>query len=337
MAAVRRLAVALLATAAVAAATGPLATAQARANNGRNGQVHTLYPLPAPAVQPEPCPPPPIPPSPPPPPLGSPKVPLADVPIVANPPARHVSLAEVSGKGIFLTDWPWNRVDAAAVVQTAKSYDLHTLWVRTGGTTDGFYGGKLLHQLVPLAHAAGLAVVAWDFPTLSNPAADALRAKEALDAGADAFSPDIEAAAEGTHLDARRVRYYLSLVRSYAGNHPVVATVPTPDQYWTGFYPYSAVAPFVNAFAPMVYWACNEPGASVRQAIDYLSQYRLPVVPIGQDYNMGPEGGPPGLPTPLEIWSFVDVAHRAGAIGATLYDYESGGRPQLKALAAYPW
>jgi hypothetical protein len=328
----RRLVLVLLAAAMGAAATAPPAGAQHMAA----GDPRAVYPLPAPAVQPEPCPPPPIPPSPPPPPLGPPTVPTAAVPVVPNPPARRVSLAPVTGKGIWLTVWPRDHVKVSAAVEMAIRYGLHTLWVRTGGTTDGFYGGALLRRLMPVARAAGVSVVAWDFPTLSDPAADALRAKMALAAGADAFSPDIEAAAEGTYLSARRVRYYLSLVRSYAGDRPVVATVPTPDWYWVGRYPYAAEAPFVDAFAPMVYWACNEPGQAVRQAVAYLSRWRS-VVPIGQDYNMGPEGGPPGLPTPLEIWRFVDVARRAGAIGATLYDYESGGRAQLEALAAYPW
>jgi len=255
---------------------------------------------------------------------------------VQSPKARHVSLASISGKGIWLTVWPGGNVNVGAVVSLARSAGLHTLWVRTGGTTDGFYGGRLLRELVPAAHAAGLSVVAWDFPTLSNPSADAKRAAMAFAAGADAFSPDIEAAAEGTYLSARRVRYYLSLVRRVAGNRPVVATVPAPDSYWLGFYPYAAESPFVDAFAPMVYWACNEPGSATREAVEYLARFR-PVVPIGQDFNMGPIGGPPGLPTPLEIWSFVDVAHRLGAIGASLYDLESGGSTQLAALTAYPW
>ena len=48
---------------------------------------------------------------------------------------------------------------------------------------------------------------------------------------------------EGTYLTARRVRYYLSLVRAAAGNRPVIATVPRPTTYWLGNYPYGAEAP----------------------------------------------------------------------------------------------
>jgi len=86
----------------------------------------------------------------------------------------------------------------------------------------------------------------------------------------------------------------------------------------------------------MVYWSCTEPGAAVSSAIAPLARLR-PVAPIGQDYNMASEGGRHGLPSGRAIWRFLDVAHRNGAIGASLYDLEAGGRPQLAALGGYPW
>ncbi len=293
-------------------------------------------PLPAPPVQPEPCPPPPLPPGPPAPPLGPPAVATSRVPLVAAPPTRRVDLAAIRGKGIWLTLWPGSHPDLAAIVARAHAAGIDQLWVRTGSAADGYYGGRVLSRLVPLAHAAGLYVVAWDFPTLSDPRADARRAEQALASGADAFSADIETAAEGTYLDVRRVRYYLSLVRRYAGPRPVVATVLPPGPYRSPTYPYSAMAPFVDAFAPMVYWSCTEPGAAVAQAVVALRRLR-PVVPVGQDFNMASIGGRHGLPSPAEIWRFLYVAHSLGAIGASLYDLESGGRAQFAALAAFPW
>jgi len=296
----------------------------------------TPYPLPAPPVDPPPCTTPP--PGPPPRPLPPPAVPEASVPVPARPGPRRVSLDAVAGKGIWVTDFPGDRVDAARLVALARRARLNALYVRTGSTHDGFYGGRLLAALVPLAHRAHLRVIAWDFPTLSNPAADAARAADALRAGADAFSPDIEEAPEGTYLTARRVASYLSLVRRDAGSRPVVATVPRPTSpsLAASPYPYRAEAPYVDAFAPMVYWSCTEPGLAASIAVAALSRLR-PVVPIGQDYDMGSEGGPPGLPSGAEVWRFVDAARRAGAIGVSLYDLESGGPVQLAALRAYPW
>lgn len=294
----------------------------------------TPYPLPAPPVNPGQChyvpglgqptvlPPP--------------QVAESAIPIATAPPARQVSLMPLRGKGMWVTDWPGGRLDAVALVAWARRNRLQALYVRTGSTQDGFYGGPLLSRLVPLAHAAHLYVIAWDFATLSNPKVDALRAKEAFALGVDAFSPDIEEAPEGTYLTDRRVAYYLSLVRRFAGDRPIVATVPRPTSLSLAGYPYEAEAPYVDAFAPMVYWSCTEPGNAVATAIAALRPLR-PVVPIGQDYNMGSEGGPYGLPSGLEIWRFVDVARRDGALGVSLYDLESGGATQLAALRIYPW
>jgi len=251
------------------------------------------------------------------------------------PPTRHVDLSVISGKGIWLTLWPHARLDVARVIALAHAAGLRQLWLRTGGTADGFYGAATLNALVPAAHTVGIAVIAWDFPTLSDPAGDARRAAAALRI-ADGFGADIESAAEGTYLTARRVAYYLSLVRSAAGDKPVAAVVPRPTSYWLATYPYQTEAAFVDVFAPMVYWSCTEPGTAVSSAIAALARLR-PVAPIGQDYNMASEGGRHGLPSGHEIWRFLDVAHESGAIGASLYDLESGGRPQLAALEGYPW
>jgi hypothetical protein len=292
------------------------------------------YPLPAPPVIPPPCHYLPG--------LGSPtalpppQVAESAIPIAAAPPPRHASLMALRGKGMWVTDWSSDRLNAAALVDWARRNRLQALYVRTGSSHDGFYGGPLLARLVPLAHAAHIYVIAWDFATLSNPAADAMRAKAALALAVDGFSPDIEEAPEGTYLTDRRIAYYLSLVRRFAGNRPVVATVPRPTSLSLSGYPYRAEAPYVDAFAPMVYWSCTEPGSAVATAIATLRPLR-PVVPIGQDYNMGADGGPYGLPSGLEIWRFVDVARRDGALGVSLYDLEAGGAAQLAALRIYPW
>ena len=258
------------------------------------------------------------------------------IPNVVAPGPRHVSLEALRGKGIWITVFPGDRLNVSHVVAIARRAGIDALYVRTGSSFDGFYGGPMLAKLVPLAHRDGIAVIAWDFPTLSNPAVDASRAADAFRYGVDGFSPDVEEEPEGTYISARRVAYYLALVRTDAGSKPVVATVPRPTSLSLASYPYAAEAPFVDAFAPMVYWSCNEPGAAVATAIAALRPLR-PVVPIGQDYNMASEGGPAGLPSGLEVWRFVDVARRDGALGVSLYDLESGGSIQLAALAAYPW
>lgn len=165
--------------------------------------------------------------------------------------------------------------------------------------------------------------------------ADAHRAQQALAAGVDGFSPDVETVAEGTRLTTRRLQLYLSLVRAYAGTRPVVATVPRPSAARRS-YPYEAFRPYADAFAPMVYWSCLEPGALVQQCLVRLGRL-LPVAPVGQGYDMGSEGGRRGTPSRLETLRFLDAARRAGAVGASLWTVEEAGPEQLRALSDYPW
>ena len=300
-----------------------------------------LYPLPARPAYPHPCPPPPVPPGPPvkPP---KPAVKAANLPgPVAVPKHRRVDLAPVAGKGMWLTTWADSHLDVDRVVTKATRARLTQLWIRTGGSYQGWYGGRFLRALLPAAHAAGLEVVAWDYPTLSDPVADVGRAARAITgtfAGEriDAFSPDIEEIAEGTFDTRQRVQVYLSRLRLVAGDLPIVATVLrplTPDLHGR---PYRAIAPYVDAFAPMIYWSCNEPGATALSALRPLAKLR-PVHLIGQSYNMGPEGGRHGMPTGREIWRFLDAGHRHGAIGASLYVYDQTRHEQWRALGRYPW
>jgi hypothetical protein len=242
---------------------------------------------------------------------------------------------------MWLTTWPDSKIDVATIVARAKAAGLSQLWVRTGGYRQGYYGDPLLTQLLPAAHHNGLAVIAWDFPNLSDPVADAARARRALEGvfggeRLDAFAPDIETTSERVYVSTKRITLYLSLVRSYAGSRPVVATVPRPTPKRLRSYPYAAQVPYVDAFAPMVYWSCTEPGALVGQSFRALAKMR-PLHLVGQSYDMAAEGGRHGLPSGREIWRFLDVTKRYGGIGASLFTYETTRAPQWQALGGYPW
>ena len=302
------------------------------------------YALPADGVQPEPCP---VPPSHghKPPPVHhtpTPIVPLDQIPKPWPVPAHTPNLTAISGKGMWLTTWRTSHVDVPGVVAQARAAGLTSLWVRTGGSKQGYYGDPLLHALLPAAHAAGLKVIAWDFPAMSDPARDAIRARAALKytvdgQQVDGFSPDIETINEGTFNNPKRVSYYLSLVRRAARGRPVVATVMRPTDEQLAKYPYAAEARYIDAFAPMDYWSCQEPGDLAVRSIQALAKFGKPVTVIGQAYDMADEGGRPGVPTAAETWRFLDSAKRGGAIGASLWTYETSGPAQWVPLARYLW
>jgi hypothetical protein len=173
--------------------------------------------------------------------------------------------------------WQWDSTDggnADAVVQQAVSAGLHQLWVRVGDSQNGFYGAQELDALVPVAHAHGIAVIAWGFPYLWDPVGDAQWTTQILSWRAadgeqvDGYSADLEESTEGVMMDAQRAAVYLELVRQAAGSRLVVATVyPPSDANWDGSYPYQAMAPYVDAFAPMVYWECVDPGSDATSSV----------------------------------------------------------------------
>ena len=269
-------------------------------------------------------------------PLPAPKLADAVLPAPLPPGPKATSLAAVSGKGIWVTNWKDTDVDVPGIVARAKQAGLRSVWVRTGGSKQGYYGDRILPELVPAAHAAGLTVIAWDFPFLSDPLADAERARKALATGIDAFAPDVETSYEGTYATSRRVTLYLSLVRQYAGDRPIAATVPRPTPMRRASFPYAAFAPYADVFVPMVYWSCNEPGKLVGQSLRELGRW-LPVHPVGQGYDMGSEGGRRGVPTYQETLRFLDYARRGGAVGASLWTIERVGTGQWQALRSYRW
>ncbi|MGI9032352.1 MAG: hypothetical protein ACR2HY_01435 [Acidimicrobiales bacterium] len=293
------------------------------------------------------CPPPPVhrPPGPPGPAPWHPAVlvPESRLPAAPEPVPASADLGPLEGKGMWV--WKYGQTekgDARAIVARAVATGLHQLWVRVGDSRDGFYAGDVLGPLVSRAHAAGLAVIGWGFPYLWDPVADAAWSADALawrtpgGEALDGFSPDVESSTEGVVLTDTRARVYLGLVRRSALGRLVVATVYRPtDRAWAS-YPYGAMAPYVDAFAPMVYWGCTEPGAAAAEALGRLSALR-PVHLIGQGYDMADDGGRAGPPDAAETARFLDVARRGGALGASFWVWQSIDDVQWGALATYPW
>jgi hypothetical protein len=272
-------------------------------------------------------------------------VPEEELPEPQAPAPWTADLRPLEGKGMWL--WKYRQSeggDPDAIVAKAAAAGLRQLWVRVGDSKDGFYAREVLDALVPRAHRRGIAVIGWGFPFLFDPVADSGWTAEALAWRSpeghvlDGFSPDIELPADGVAISEKRVRVYLDLVRRAAASRLVVATVYRPtDKLWPSTYPYAAMAPYVDAFAPMVYWACLEPGATAAQAIERLRTLR-PVHTIGQAWDMRVDSGNRGAaPDELEIRRFLDVSRRQGALGGSLWVWHLAGEEQWSALSAFPW
>jgi hypothetical protein len=263
-----------------------------------------------------------------------------------TPPAalpRVRDLSAISGKGM----WIWQQAATSggsvpAIVSQAVSAGLHQVWVRVGSSLDGFYGQSFLDSLVPALHAKGIAVIGWGFTYLYDPIGDVAWTNRALTWRAssgdrlDGWSADIETASEGTALSAIRVATYLGFVRPHMDGRPLIATVYPPTDHWLANYPYQAMVPYIDAFAPMMYWGCVEPGAYAALAIQKLAAL-APVHLIGQAFDLGPYGGRDGSPTGAEIARFLDVARRGGAKGASFWSWQAMTTPEWAALTGYRW
>ena len=262
------------------------------------------------------------------------------------PPGNWTSsTAPFAGKGMWI--WQYSKTEGEnfqAIVDRAVAAGLDQIWVRVGDSHDDFYAGERLNTLVPLAHAKGLKVVGWFFPFLHDPVADAAWTKQVIDWRSpdgqrlDGISPDIEMATEGVKITPKRVQIYLGLIRQAAGDLPIAATVYPPVDWVMAkqdAYPFDLMAKYVDAFAPMAYWMCTEPGHLAAESVDRLADLR-PVHVIGQAFhNVG--HGRRVSPSRDEVLRFLDASLRHDAIGASLWVWQDANDAEWGAITDYPW
>lgn len=248
------------------------------------------------------------------------------------------------GKGMWLYQLSMSEGgDATKVVSKAKALGLTHLYTRLGSSKKGFYGQDELNKLLPVAHAAGIKVIGWDFVYLTDPIADAVRSKAEIDYVTpdghkiDAFSADIESVQEGVNLTAEGAALYGAKLRELVGpSYPLIATVPRPSPKKS--FPFAEVTAAFDAIAPMVYWQNRDPATDVAGAIDYLAQFNKPIMPIGQAYNGGPEGGPDRDPPKEQLVAFMNTAHAKGAVAVSFWVWNHATPEQFAAIdQAHTW
>ena len=272
-------------------------------------------------------------------------VPDSRLPAPPRPAPGSPSLAALDGKGMWI--WQWRATEggrAADVVARARAAGLRQLWVRVADSRDRFYAADELAALVPLAHRAGIAVIAWGFPFLYDPVDDAAWTAGVLawrgpnGEQVDGYSADLEMATEGVELTDLRAAVYLGLVRQAAAGRPVVGTVyPPTDQWWSSGYPYRTIARYVDAFAPMEYWECRQPGDAAAQALARLAPLR-PVHLVGEAFSFaGTENGRVPSPSAIELARFLDTGRSGGALGASFWVWQLMNVEEWKELSSYGW
>lgn len=247
-----------------------------------------------------------------------------------------------TGTGMWLHDWRRSeRGHASEVVARAQQAGLSHLYVQTGSSRKGWIGKEVLNQLMPAVKGTDLKVIAWDFPKLDDPEADARRLARAAwwnRPGApmvSAVAPDVETGAEGTDLRGDRVRrYYAELRKRLPARTAILATVPWPSEKRTGSYPYATTASFADAFVPMAYWYNRSPSTVTATSMTWLARFGKPVMPVGQGYD-GRLDAPylkPDLAPDKSVARFVYVARSHGAQSISLWSWQTTGPLQWREL-----
>jgi hypothetical protein len=245
------------------------------------------------------------------------------------------------GKGMWLHRMEKaNNGDPVAIVNQAVATGLSHLYVRLGSSRMGFYAQGDLNKLLPVAHAAGLKVIGWDFPYLVDPGGDVRRAAAEIayvtptGDRIDAFSADIETPAEGTNLTLQNASDYGAWLRGIVGpTVPMIIAVPRPNP--GRWYPYAEAAKYFDAIAPMVYWVNRDPATDVAGAIQALAPLGKPVIPVGQAYDPGIDGSHSwGPPSAADINKFMQTAADLGVASYSFWAWDTASPEQWQAIGA---
>lgn len=248
----------------------------------------------------------------------------------------------LAGQGMWI--YEFDRAeggDPHRIVRRMKSAGISYVLIRAGSSRMHFYARPHLDALLPVAHAAGLKVLVWDFPYFYDPVEDAKRAVRELNYTtptghrADGLVADIEEPAQGVRLTARAVDVYGRELRRRAGDRALlVATTPRATPTRMANYPYRQIAKHFDAIAPMVYWGWEDAVGAVTRSMVRLRRFGLPVVPVGQAYDMRPEGGP-GHPSAKTTTAFMRRAVALGAPGTSWWSWQHAKPHNWRAIRAF--
>ncbi len=272
------------------------------------------------------------------------RTPVARVtaPAKRAPAATKVVRWLPSGTGMWLHQFDKSEGGSArAIVARAEDAGLSALYVQTGSSKKGWIGSPTLNRLLPATKGTGLRIIAWDFPSLRDPEADAARMARAARFHCGgcprvaAVAPDIETAAEGTRIGETAVaRYYTALRAALPAEIAILATVPWPSEKRVGKYPYARTAGFADAVLPMTYWYNRSPAQVTAASMAYLTRFGKPVMPVGQGYDSRIDA--PYLPVDPDpfgsVRAFLTTAKARGARHVSLWSWQASGDNQWSAL-----
>jgi hypothetical protein len=195
---------------------------------------------------------------------------------------------------------------------------------------------QLVGDFLVRAHREGMDVVAWYYPTLTDPAVDLAHLRALADFRArgrrfDGIALDIEATQSVRDVDDRnnRVVKLAQDTRDLVGTRPVGAVVYPAVQIevinptlWPRF-PYKRLAKSVDVWMPMAYWTFRDgdyrdpytyTAESVTRLRENLGDKRAAVHPVGGIGNESSAG---------DYDAFLRAVYDTKSVGWSIYDYNT--------------
>jgi hypothetical protein len=228
---------------------------------------------------------------------------------------------------------------------------VRTLFLETGNSrqTVDVVRPRSVAQFLDAAHAAGLRVIAWYLPSLTDTALDLRRALAAIrfvtakGARFDSFALDIESSdvTNVARRDARLLRLSAAIRKAVGPAYALGAIVPSPvgmqlhPRYWPGF-PFQPLARLYDVFLPMAYFTYRVHGTSAtyERVVADIAGVRAgigdPAVPI---HVIGGLSGGIGAP---EASGFAQAVADCGTLGFSVYEFPTTRRAVWGRLADPP-
>jgi hypothetical protein len=264
-------------------------------------------------------------------------------------PVGHLaSVNAVRGTGMWLTPPVLGVASPEAIVSAAVKNHITHLYVEVAGSRgwssgNGFYGKQTLNRLLPVAHRARIAVIAWVYPYLNDLPADvAFSVAAARYVTPSGDRPDGLAADVEQNMQEPYVRAYGQIVRSRLGPKVlmVIATYP-PQSIWGKVYPFRTVARTWDVIVPMDYWNVARRPYTEAEAYSYVANSiagvrkatgiaNVPIEVLGQMFDAYGDGQ--HSPTLAEVRGSLRAAHDRHAIGISFFEWNHATPDEWDAL-----
>ena len=258
----------------------------------------------------------------------------------------HPSLDPVAGLGMWCTPPVLDAAPPRVLVDAAVRAHVTHLYVEVAGSGPGFYGAGALAALLPLAHRAHIAVLAWVYPFLDDVPRDvaiALAAARYVSPGGD--RPDGIVADVEQNMGEPYVRAYGQVLRARLGPKVLMAVSTYPPQsYWGRRYPFATVARSWDLVVPQDYWHLQDRTYGAGEVYRYVAASiaavraragspHLPVEVLGQMFDFYQDGR--GSPAGPEILAALRAARDGQAGGISFFEWNHATPAEWDALAGW--